>query len=308
MPPKMRPYQSEQDYQRLRALLRAVLPLNAMQQRSWHVARLDYWRWHGVANITHDRLEDVVFLWETTNGDLVAALHPEGQGEAFLQVHPQQRDERLEAEMLAVAEEQLAVSGPDGQRRLCVWACTDDELRRALLRRRGYRPQGQPEAMRWRDLSAPIPPAPPPDGLVVRTLGDEDELPARSWVSWRAFHPDEPDEHYQGWQWYRNVQSAPLYRRDLDVVIADPEGAHVAFCTVWFDDVTRTGMFDPVGVDPAWQRRGLGTVVVCEGLRRLKALGATLGYIGSYSTAAGGLYASVGFESYASLEPWVRVW
>ena len=46
-------------------------------------------------------------------------------------------------------------------------------------------------------------------GVTVRTLYrliDESELPARSWLSWKAFHPDEPDEKYQGWAWYRNVQ------------------------------------------------------------------------------------------------------
>jgi hypothetical protein len=101
----------------------------------------------------------------------------------------------------------------------------------------------------------------------VRALGEVEELPARSWASWRAFHPDEPDERYQGWEWYHNIQRIPLYRRDLDVVAVAPNGEIASFCTVWFDDVTRTGVFEPVGTAPEHQRRGLGKAVMCEGLQ-----------------------------------------
>jgi ribosomal protein S18 acetylase RimI-like enzyme len=135
-------------------------------------------------------------------------------------------------------------------------------------------------------------------------LGDEKELPARSLVSWRAFHPNEPDDHYEGWTWYLNVQRAPLYRRDLDLVAVAPGGEFASFCTVWFDDVNRMGVFEPVGTAPAHQRRGLGKAVMCEGLRRLKHLGATLATVGSYSNEAGALYASLGFTEYDLLERW----
>ena len=133
------------------------------------------------------------------------------------------------------------------------------------------------------------------------------ELPARSWVSWRAFHPDEPDDKYEGWEWYRNVQRAPLYRRDLDLVAVAPDGELAGFCTVWFDEATRTAAFEPVGTHPAHQRKGLGKALLAEGLRRVQRLGATLTTVGSYSHAAGALYASVGFTEYDLSEPWVHV-
>jgi len=140
----------------------------------------------------------------------------------------------------------------------------------------------------------------------VSALGDLDEHPARSWVSWRAFNPNEPDEKYEGWTWYRNVQRAPLYRRDLDLVAVAPGGDLAAFCTLLFDDVTRTAAFEPVGTHPAHQRRGLGKAIMAEGLRRVARLGATLSAVGSYSEAAGALYASAGFGEYELSEPWVR--
>ena len=61
-------------------------------------------------------------------------------------------------------------------------------------------------------------------------MGPLAEHPARSWASWRAFHAEEPDEAYDGdFSWYRNIQSTPLYRRDLDIAAATPRGEIAAF-------------------------------------------------------------------------------
>ena len=139
-------------------------------------------------------------------------------------------------------------------------------------------------------------------------MGEDDDLPARSWVSWKAFHPDEPDERYQGWAWYRNVQRIPLYRRDLDLVAVAPGGEHAAFSTAWFDDVTRSVVFEPVGTHPDHRRRGLGKAVMAEGLRRAQVLGATLATVGSYSTPAHALYHSLGFTDYDLSQPWDKTW
>jgi GNAT superfamily N-acetyltransferase len=146
------------------------------------------------------------------------------------------------------------------------------------------------------------------EGYCVRALRGDEELPKRSWVSWRAFHPDEPDEKYEGWTWYRNVQRAPLYRRDLDLVAVAETGEHAAFCTVWFDDVTRTAVFEPVGTAPEHQRRGLGRAVMAEGLRRAQRLGATQALVGSYGAAAHALYEAMGFTTFELLERWEKTW
>jgi len=138
--------------------------------------------------------------------------------------------------------------------------------------------------------------------------GDADELPARSWLSWKAFHPDEPDEDYQGWEWYKNVQRVPLYGRDLDIIAVSPDGEMAAFCTVWFDDVTRTAVFEPVATHPNHLQRGLGKAVMTEGLRRAEKLGVTLATVSSYGKAALALYASMGFTEFDLLEPWIKEW
>ncbi len=303
----MRRYQTEEDYWRIRAFLRQVMLLNGVREKSWHVARLDYWRWHGIANLDDGQLEQDVYLWETEEGDLVSVLNREEAGSGYLQVDPRLRTPALEEEMVALAEERLAVQR-EGQRVLSVWADAEDTLRLDLLKRRGYTRGKWVESQWRRDLDAPVPDVSLPPGYTVRALGDVDELPTRSWASWKAFHPDAPDEDYEGWEWYLNIQRCPLYRRDLDLVAVAPEGEIVAFTTVWYDDVTRSAYFEPVGTMPAHQRRGLGRAILSEGLRRLQRLSAQRAFVSGYEPGPNALYSSVLSAEHDRNEQWVKRW
>ena len=304
----MRPYRNEDDYWRIRAFLREVSLLNNRHDYAWSLLRWDYWRWHVNENIFKFDLPDVISIWEV-DSQIIAMLNPDSPGEAFFQVHPGFREAGLVSEMLDIAETKLPNIKDDDQRELIVWINADDDMTRTLFSERGYaRSKFLAEHMRRRFFTTPLPAPVSPAGYTVRSLGDEDELPARSWLSWKVFHPDEPDEDYQGWEWYRNVQRVPLYRRDLDIVAVAPDGELAAFCTVWFDDVTRTAVFEPVGTHPEHQKRGLGKAVMAEGLRRAERLGATLATVSSYGKAAHALYESMGFTDFDLLEPWIKEW
>ena len=304
----LRKYQNNADGEKIRQFLREIYLLQERREIGWPVYRWDYWRWHVNENIFRFNLSAAVFLWETTEGRLAAVLHPDGAGETFLQVHPDFHTPELDVEMISAAETQFAVMQVGGNQRLTVWAHESDLLRQNLLTRRGYSRCGHPEYQRRREMSQTIPEVPTPEDYTIRALGEPDEHPARSWVSWKAFHPNEPDKTYQGWEWYSNVQRAPLYRRDLDLVAVAPSGEFAAFCTLWFDELTSTAAFEPVGTHPDHRRRGLGKALMAEGLRRARDLGSTLCTVGSYSEAAGALYASVGFTQYDLNEPWVKEW
>jgi mycothiol synthase len=308
---EFRPYQTEDDFWHMREFLRQVFLLNNRRESSWHVARLDYARWHTCLNCAHVCLEDVAYLWEQ-DGQIVAFLMPDGgPREAFLNVHPFLRTAELEEEMLAVAEEHLPEITPAGTRKLVVWAPEGDEQRHALLMRHGYTRESWPEHQWRRQLDAPIEDAPVPPGYTIRSLGDGLELLERCYASGLGFHEGDIKfavENRDDPTWYRNIQNAPLYRRDLDLVAVAPDGAIAAFCTIWFDDVTRSACFEPVATVPAHQRRGLGKALLTEGLRRLQRMGALTAFVGGYSQAANALYRSVMGPEHDLDEPWVKEW
>lgn len=209
-----------------------------------------------------------------------------------MHVHPSYRSVELEQEILILAEEQLSICDSEGRRRLSIAVDEGDRARQELLIRRGYGRRGGPVHRWWRDLEGPVAEMAIPPGYVIRSLGPQ-EVPARSWASWKAFHPGEPEEDYDGWDWYLNLQAAPLYRRDLDLVAVAPTGEVAAFCTIWYDDATRSAVCVLVGTAPPHQRRGLGKAVILEGLRRLKRMGATRVFANAYDPPADGLYGSV---------------
>lgn len=290
-----RPYQSEDDFWRMRSFLRTVFVLNGHRQVSWHVARLDYARWHSCMNCAQVRLEDVAHLWET-DGSLVAFLMPDGgKGEAHLCVHPDFRTPELEEEMISLAEEHLSVS-KENHTRLCVWSPEGDSLRENILIRRGYR-KGEWVEHQWqRDVCLPIPAVPLAPGYTVRALGEGLELLERCYASGLGFHEGNiaiAVDNRKDPAWYRNIQTAPLYRRDLDLIAVASSGEIAAFCTIWFDDVTRSAYFEPVATVPDHQQRGLGKALLTEGLRRLQRMGARLTFVNGYSPAANALYGSI---------------
>ncbi len=86
---RMRRYENEGDYWRIRDFLRDVMKLNGLRELSWHVARLDYWRWHVMENcLGCTSIDNYVYLWEDESGELAAVINSEGFGEVHFQVHP----------------------------------------------------------------------------------------------------------------------------------------------------------------------------------------------------------------------------
>lgn len=307
----MRPLGDDEDYWRIRELLRRALIANGLRERSWHVCRLDYWWWFGNPDLEHLAPSEHVFLWENRDGTLAAVLNPERRGEAFLQIDPALHEPGLEEAMVDVAEERLAITGPDGTR-LRVYTDPTDAALTSVLAARGYAPvagPGEAETAHRGDLTRPLPDVPVVPGYVVRPLHDGLEILERCYASGLAFHDDDiavARANRDDPTWYRHIQSAPLYRRDLDIVAVAADGSVAAFCTAWFDDVTRTACLEPVATVPAHRRRGLASAVILEALHRLRAMGCRVVFVGGYTEAANALYASILGPDHDRSVPWER--
>ncbi len=306
-----RPYQSEEDFWRMRAFLREVFVLNGYRERAWHVARLEYARWHTCLNCHNVTLNEVAHLWEA-DGQLIAIAMPDGgPDEAHFMIHPEFETRELMDEMLAVAEEKLSIPQEGDQRFLRVWTHHDDLLRRELLMDHGYERKGWVETQHRRDLSFPIPDVSVPDGYVIRSLGDGLELLERCYASGLGFHEGDIKiavENRDDPTWYCNIQTAPLYRRDLDLIAVAPDGAIASFCTIWFDDVTRSAYFEPVATVPAHQRRGLSRALLREGLHRLQRMGCLWAFVGGFEPGPNKLYETTVGPEYGHYQSWVKTW
>lgn len=182
-----------------------------------------------------------------------------------------------------------------------------DPARRALLEARGYAPGDHAAMQDFRfDLTAPLPARRAlPEGFFVRNLGGEAELEARVAAHRAAFAPSRMTVAK-----HRAVLAAPMYRPAFDLVVEAPgwpaghEGERdgelagyaaaqaqgplfAAFALVWYDEANRMGVFEPVGCRPQFQRRGLASAVITEGLHRLRDAGATHAWIGAWLGSPG---------------------
>jgi mycothiol synthase len=310
----MRSYKNEDDYWRIRGFLRDVFLLNDRRELSWHVARWDYWIWFANPDIEKITLEENVFIWETESGQIAAVLNPESHGHAFPQIHPDFRTSELEEEMIALAEERLAATDEEGRRKLWFWIDSTNKSHQEILARRGFHRVDQTEEQEFqhrRSLDEPLPQSPMISGYTIRSQGDGLELLERCYASGLGFHKDDiivARNNRDHPDWYRHIQSAPLYRRDLDIVAVASDGSIASFCTIWFDDVTRTAYIEPVSTVPAHQRHGLGKAVMVEGLHRLKVMRCKVAFVGGYSQAANALYSSVMGPEFDISEPWEKIY
>jgi ribosomal protein S18 acetylase RimI-like enzyme len=148
-----------------------------------------------------------------------------------------------------------------------------------------------------RSLAEPIPAPALPDGYRLRHVAGEAEVENRAAAQHAAFESGLPMDAYC--QRYLRFMRSPAYIPEMDIVAEASDGRIKAFCIAWLDPANHVGLFEPVGVHPAFQRRGLGTAVVQEGLRRMQAHGMDTAIVCSLwdNPASYGLYKSAGFQT-----------
>lgn len=170
----------------------------------------------------------------------------------------------------------------------------------------GYQPTGEAEFQHNHQLlDRALPDVAVPDGATVRAVDgtDEQDVAARVELHREVWAPSKFTV-----EGYRRLRGRPVYRADLDLVAVTPDGELAAYCLVWWDPASRVGLFEPVGAAERHRGRRYASAVMIEGLRRLRALGATDAVVVSAtrpeSEPARRLYASTGFEVGCRWETW----
>ena len=313
------PYRDERDWWRIRTLLVDTHPRVAAAW-NWDIRRWDGHRFHREEPCSDEEMAATIGLWETPDGRLVAAVHPESSGDAFLELDPGFRF--LEPAMVGWAEEHLA-GGPDehGRRRLELWVLDDDTARIRLLQELGYEQEASGAWLRWlrfesTDVSgvsgAPgpmlvsdasgVPSVPEP--YLVRTTDSTDRDCARmadllNLAFGRTVHTARE---------YRTFSDrSPSFEHALNLVAVGPGGSFAAHVGVTFDALNRHGIVEPVCTHPERRRAGLARVLLFEGLRRLQARGALTAQVDTGERVpANALYAACGFTEAHHMHGWSR--
>ena len=120
---------------------------------------------------------------------------------------------------------------------------------------------------------------PPPDGITIRRIVDDDDARALEDLCRRAFEPAWRKESARG------VEHGACHGA------FDETGALVGFAT---HSVNRAGWFGPTGVDPEKRRGGIGGPLLAACLQDLRVAGfdrceiSWIGPVGFYAKAAGG--------------------
>ncbi|RLT41582.1 MAG: hypothetical protein DWI57_06735, partial [Chloroflexi bacterium] len=83
-------YRGDEDFWRVRQLLIDTFPITPTGL-NWEVRRWDGQRFHDPDPQHNPFAGGRCQLWETATGQLIAAAHPEGQGNVHIQIHPDYR-------------------------------------------------------------------------------------------------------------------------------------------------------------------------------------------------------------------------
>jgi GNAT superfamily N-acetyltransferase len=244
--------------------------------------------------------EKSIRIWENEGGGIVGVIHSENEepGEAWIQIHPDYF--LLYDDMVTMAEEHLA-DRVDGLGYIKLYVNTGSELEQ-VVSARGYRRLEYPTPCLEYPLEE-IPEPQLPEGFVLKSVLDEDDVDKRRIAKAIAFGARYAPSDWAPAPVFREIQQAPDYRKDLDLFIVAPNGDYASFGTVWIDEKNRYGKFEPVGTRPEYQRLGLGRALLMEGFRRMAAYGMTRSYMDSGIQ----FYRSVGFkETGYSYYPWIK--
>jgi mycothiol synthase len=296
MPITSRLFEGDADRDRMRDLIVAA-SADPIRPNYWHVGDL---LWGMYQNTVFDPFRHIR-LWENEEGELLGFAWFRPRAVLELEIDPRfGRDDTLEGQMLAWGEAHCRELLDEGnaERLFLASARDDDSDRIALLTRHGFKRDDYHLLNMRRDLEQPILAVAPPQGFAVRHVGGEAEWAARVETHREVWHPSKVTLEA-----YRRLRAAPGYIPELDLVAVAPDGTFASYCICWLDLANRTGEFEPVGTRPAFRGQRLGTAVMLEGLRRLRARGATSAIVYSVgdNEAARKLYESVGFRTIARI-------
>jgi mycothiol synthase len=298
-----RPYRDARDLAGMQAVLQAGRRAGGSTFYA-HSGDLRWWLFY----LEQDQdPRERIYLWESDAGDVTGWALFSPQNRSFdVFVHPAEGG-RLEERFLWAEDRMAGLVRTQGGRKLrTMWISEHDARLIAHLASRGFVRSDYHVLHMVRPLDGNLPSGPLPEGYAVRHVAGVHEARARAGVAYVAFGSEKPFDRYA--ERTLRFMHSPVYAPELDLVTVAPDGRFASFCICWLDDLNRVGLLEPVGTHPEFRRKGLGRVVVSEGLRRMQARGMTTATICAEgdNPAARQLYESLGFRLEQRIHTFVK--
>ena len=248
---------------------------------------------------------EVMAIWEDDQGVAAWLLADLGHKSFDAQVRPDLRGNDFEREVLKYADDSIVhlmqrhniVSN-------CIYADAfrGDTARVELLAVLGWEPDKQlPYVLNRIEINSIDVPA-LPEGYSFRSANGIEDAAALAEVHNLSFKVN----------WtpalYRQVMESPGYAPERELVIQAPDGTFTAFTVIRYDHLNRTGLFEPVGTNKHYRRRGFGRAIVLYGMQQMASAGmefATVAHFGD-NEAARGLYQACGFKPWHLLDGYTK--
>lgn len=293
-----RPYNREKDYEKVSDFLVRTYS-DKKNFQNWLQARWEYMHHHSYFyNPDLQKVHNKIRIWED-DGKIVGVVHFElAVVQCYIEIDPEYA--HLKEEMIEYAENNLRGES-SGKSLIAIYINEFDEEFKEILKSRGFINKDKyNEHMSIFRITEQFPEINLQEGFKIQSLEDENDLKKIDRVLWRGFdHEGESDGDLSG---RKLMQSAPNFRKDLNVVAVAPDGNYVSYCGMWYDDVNKTGYVEPVATDPDYRKMGLGKAAVLESIRKCKVLGATKVYVVSNQQ----FYINIGFEIIYKMEAWIK--
>ncbi len=253
-----------------------------------------------------DRIDDIR-IWEEEGAlrRIMAVANRENKTNYFIHIRPGHTS--LLDEVIRWIEGHCASRKPDPaeEQKINIIGLEGDPEREAALRRQGFELGPVYGILRVRDLDAPIPDAPAPDGFTIRSVQGREDFEKLA-VNIRIVFGH--GESFTA-DTLEGIARGSFYIRDLDLVAEAINGSIASFCTFRVDPVSRATELEPMGTHPDYRRLGLAKALISEGMRRLKKYDALNLYIdgAANNPAANRLYEVTGFEKRGTYYYWSKM-
>lgn len=295
---QLRPYNRSEDYEKVCELLLETY-VDGGQYPNWLQPRWEYMHFH--PNFDTSSL-DKIGIWEDENKIVAVANYEDNLGDVFFAVHKDY--EYLKKEMLSYAEHNLYAKTEDGKRYVRAFINDFDVRFTRIANSYGFEKDdrySEYRAISQYSIPKPFPEITLPQGFKLKSLEEDNDFHKINRVLWRGFnHAGEPPEEEIAGR--KLMQSAPGFKKNLNVVVEAPDGNFVSYCGMWLLPDDQVAYVEPVATDPDYRQMGLGRVAVLEGIRRCGEMGAQVVFVETGME----FYRKIGFRVVFYRYPWIK--